>query len=413
MKILLSAYACEPNRGSEPGVGWNMAKTLARQQQVYVLTSATHRAGIEAEIDRSPDPNLHFIYVDPLNWVYDWSSAKPFRFDVNIHYYLWQIAAYRIARKLHRQAGFDLAHHVTYVRYYMPSFLSLLPIPFIWGPVGGAESAPGPFLQDFQLKHQLFETLRTMVRTMGEWDPFVRMTVRHSALIWATTEDTAVRLRKLGGQKVQVMSESSLHQAEINQFRMMPAPSQAPIRFISIGRLLHWKGFHLGIRAFAAANLPEAEYWVVGAGPEMEGLQQLAQSLKVAHQVKFFGNLRRDEAMLRLGESSALVHPSLHDSGGWVCLEAMAAGRPVICLDLGGPGAQVTDATAFKIAPTTPQRVVEQMAQAMQQLAHTPQQLQTMGHAGQRHIQTTYCWDQRETFLNQLYAQVSNLTADT
>ena len=28
MKILLSAYACEPNTGSEPNVGWNWAKVF-------------------------------------------------------------------------------------------------------------------------------------------------------------------------------------------------------------------------------------------------------------------------------------------------------------------------------------------------------------------------------------------------
>ena len=30
MKILLSAYACEPNKGSEPNVGWNWALGLKK-----------------------------------------------------------------------------------------------------------------------------------------------------------------------------------------------------------------------------------------------------------------------------------------------------------------------------------------------------------------------------------------------
>lgn len=406
MKILLSAYACEPNRGSEPGVGWNMAKTLAQHHPVYVLTSATHRPGIEAELTKHPDLNLQFVYVDPFNWVYDWRQPKAVRLDVNIHYYLWQIAAYRAAKRLLPTHQFDLAHHVTYVRYYTPSFLSRLPIPFIWGPVGGAEAAPRPFLVDFQWKNRWFEQLRTIVRTLGEFDPFVRMTVCRSTCLWATTPDTAARLRHLGGQQVQVMSESSLHRAEIEEFLAMPAPSTAPLRFISIGRLLHWKGFHLGLRAFALADLPAAEYWVIGAGPEGDSLRALAQSLGIADRVTFFGNVPRSTAMEKLGQASVLVHPSLHDSGGWVCLEAMAAGRPVICLDLGGPGAQVTPATGFKIPPTNPKTVVDGMAQAMRQLAADPTQLQTIGRAGQQHIQANYCWEQREQLLNQLYEQV-------
>ena len=64
-----------------------------------------------------------------------------------------------------------------------------------------------------------------------------------------------------------------------------------------------------------------------------------------------------------------LVHPSLHDSGGWVCLEAMAAGKPVICLDLGGPGEQVTRETGFKIPALDPDQAVKDMARAMAVLA--------------------------------------------
>ena len=98
---------------------------------------------------------------------------------------------------------------------------------------------------------------------------------------------------------------------------------------------MHWKGFHLGLRAFACANLPDAEYWILGDGAELNQLQILADNLGIAQRVKFWGKLSREETLNKLRDCHVLVHPSLHDSGGWVCLEAMAAGRPVICLDLG------------------------------------------------------------------------------
>ena len=41
MKILLSAFACAPNTGSEPGVGWRWAIELAKQHEVVVVTDAT------------------------------------------------------------------------------------------------------------------------------------------------------------------------------------------------------------------------------------------------------------------------------------------------------------------------------------------------------------------------------------
>lgn len=41
MKLLLSAYACELNTGSEPGVGWHWAAEVTRLgHEVWVLTRA-------------------------------------------------------------------------------------------------------------------------------------------------------------------------------------------------------------------------------------------------------------------------------------------------------------------------------------------------------------------------------------
>jgi hypothetical protein len=66
LKILLSAFACEPNAGSEPAVGWNWALFLARAgHQVVVLTRARARSAVERIGKGSPpDPHLCFEYFD-------------------------------------------------------------------------------------------------------------------------------------------------------------------------------------------------------------------------------------------------------------------------------------------------------------------------------------------------------------
>ena len=47
-KILLSAYACEPGKGSEPGVGWNWAREIAnRGYEVFVLTRENNKKKIQ------------------------------------------------------------------------------------------------------------------------------------------------------------------------------------------------------------------------------------------------------------------------------------------------------------------------------------------------------------------------------
>ncbi|WNZ28007.1 glycosyltransferase [Leptolyngbya sp. NK1-12] len=405
MKVLLSAYACEPGRGSEPGVGWNTAKEIARRHQVWVLTSHTHRSAIEAELSQNPIPNLYFIYLDPFGWVYDWSKeGKRAHWDVHLHYYCWQIYAYFTAKRWHSIINFDLVHHVTYVKYSSPSFVSLLPIPFIWGPVGGGETAPVAFWHDFSLRAKVYEIVRMVAHRLGEYDPFVRMTARRSQVAWATTNDTAIRLRKMGAALVEVGSESGLCQPEIEQLGQWSPLEGEPMRFISMARLLHWKGLHLGIRAFAQAKLPDdTEYWIFGEGPEQKHLQALSHQLRLGNRVKFWGRLAREESLAKLGKCQVLVHPSLHDSGGWVCLEAMAAGRPVICLDLGGPGVQVTAATGFKIPALDPEQVVHDMAEAMTKLAANSELRQQMGQAGQHRVREAYSWSRKAEHLAEVY----------
>ncbi len=405
MKVLLSAYACEPGRGTELGVGWNTVREVARYCEVWVLTRPDDgREAIDAELARNPVPNLHFVYFTLPLWGDGWTWGQG---AFQIHYYLWQIQAYFVALKLHREIGFDLVHHVTFVKHSTPSFLSLLPLPFIFGPVGGGETAPQAFFRDFSRRGKVYEALRSLTRWIGERDPFSRITAKRSVLAWATTNDTAKCLMAMGCQNVQILSQVGLLPEEVEQLAQYSLLEQTSIRFISIGRFLHWKGFHLGLRAFAQATLPtEAEYWLVGKGAEEEALCALAMDLGIASQVKFLTEMPRADLLHKLGTCLALVHPSLHESGGFVCLEAMAAGRPVICLDLGGPAVQVTEETGFKIPANDPDQAVQAMAAAMSQLAKEPELRSRLGLAGRQRVNALFNWETKGKFLVGVYETI-------
>jgi len=405
LKVLLSAYACEPGKGSEPGVGWNMAVHLARHHEVWVLTRANNRPAIEAGLAKNPVPGLHFVYHDLPPWARFWKRGQK---GVQVYYYLWQLTAIPLVRRLHREVGFDVVHHVTFVKYWAPSALAFLKgVPFVWGPVGGGESAPLPFWPTLGFRGVLYEAARTLARALGELDPLVRLTARRAALALATTPETANRLRKLGAKRVEVLSQVALSEEEIDFLGKLPPPEPKPVRFLSVGRLLALKGFHLGLMAFAQSGLEEAEYWIVGDGPERKRLEALAQRLGVADRVRFWGALPRAEVLRLLGQVHALVHPSLHDSGGWVSLEAMAAGRPVICLDLGGPATQVTEETGFKIPAHSPGKTVNTMAKAFDMLVQTRSLWKQISKAGQEKVQEAYCWEKRAQEISLLYEQVS------
>ena len=405
LKILLSAYACEPDMGSEPGVGWNQVKQTARFHEVWVITRANNKGPIQKTLGRGLLPNVHWIYFDLPRWMRFWKKGSR---GIHLYYYLWQIGIYFEGKRLHKKVGFDLVHHVTFVNYWMPSLMSLLPIPFLWGPVGGGESTPPEFLKTYSLRGKLYEFLRDTARRFGELDPLVRLTAKRTNLALATTMGTRKRLKKIGCKHIQVFSESGMSQNEISDLQAIPLHNSSPFRILSIGRLLHWKGFHLSLAAFAQflKDAPEAEYWLIGDGPERHRLETLAENLNVAKNVKFLGGIPRKLVFEKLSQSDVLVHPSLHDSGGWVCLEAMAAGRPVICLDLGGPAIQVTRSTGIKVAAVTPEQTIKDMALAMRNIAENPGLCVDMSAAGRQRVAGYFNWDIKGKWINVVYNQI-------
>jgi glycosyltransferase involved in cell wall biosynthesis len=405
LRVLLSAYACEPDKGTEPEIGWNAANAMAQYHEVWVLTRANNRPAIEAALGRTPMRRLHFVYYDLKPWARWWKRGQR---GVHLYYYLWQVGVHSVARRLHREVGFDLIHHMTIGKYWAPSLLALLPVPFVWGPVGGGESMPRSYWGNLSRHGKTYEILRDVGRWLGEHDPFVRLTARRSALALANTEETAERLRRLGAKDVRNLSHAGLRIEEIDHLAQCPLSNTEPVTFLSIGRLLAWKGFHLGLQAFARASFPlgAAEYWIIGNGPERKGLETLTSELGIADHVRFWGWLPREETLRKLRVSHVLVHPSLHDSAPGVCVEAMAAGRPVICLDLGGPATQVTAEAGVKVKAHDPEQAVRHLADAMRRLAQDSELREAMGRAGRLCSQVTYSWKGKGKLLDAIYADV-------
>lgn len=410
LKVLISAYACEPGKGSEPAVGWNSVLEAARRHDVWAITRTNNQASIERELAGPAPAGLHMVYHDLPRWCRWWKRGGR---GTRLYYYLWQLSVYPVVRRLHRTVQFDVTHHVTFASYWTPTLLPCVPVPFLWGPVGGGESAPARFELDTGWRGMMLEALRSVARWCGERDPLVRMAARRCAVALATTDQTAQRLRRLGARRVQNMSQLDLSATERALLRSLgEAAPEEPVRFLSLGNLLHWKGFHLGLQAFASANLPGAEYWVVGEGPDRARLQRLARKLGIADKVRFWGRVPRSDALRLLGLCHVVVHPSLHDSGAWVCIEAMAAGKPVVCLDLGGPGAHVTPETGFKVRAGVPKQVVNDMASAMARMAAQPALRARMGQAGSQLVASAYARERRGEHLAEIYREIAGSSRD-
>lgn len=412
LKVLISAYACEPDKGSEPGAGWQWALHMARFHDVWVLTRANNRPSIEqARLTPEQASHLHWVYLDLPRWLSFWKSGTR---GVQLYYYLWQLAAWWPISRLHAKTRFDVMHHATMGKYWVPSYLTFLSFKSILGPMGGGEDSPPAFAGTISRRGRLFEFVRNAARSLARLGLPTRAAMRRAAVVLATTEDSKLCIEALGASRVIVEPQLAMDDEQIAYFGKFALREERPFRLISIGRLLHWKGFHLGLMAFARFHkqCPESEYWIVSGGPEAAALMQLAQDLGVADSVTFWGRLPMiADVYEKLGQADVLVHPALHEAFGNVCLEALAAGRPVICLDTGGPALQVTEECGFKAPVSSLEEAVSAMATAMESLYHNPHLRLRMGAAARKRVQEHFHWAQKAERMSALYHEVAGTDA--
>ncbi len=395
LKVLASVYACDPQRGSEHQVGWTWVCEMSRYHEVWAFTAQENRESIEIYLHDNPLPNVHWVFYRLPQWLVFWRRGQR---GERLHYNLWQWGIYGVAKKLHARVGFDIVHHLTYAQFWSGSHLARLPINFVWGPVGGGESTPSSFAGTYTLFGRWYEMLRDVGRFVGRLRPIVRASARNAKAAFGTTPETAAEIERLGAKHVQVMSNIALSEQDYALLSQLPTKEQhAGLRVMSVGRLLHWKGFHLGLRAFArvAREYSNAEYVIIGEGPDLRMLEALARELGISHQVKFWGAVPRSTVLRAFSEADVLLHPSLHESGGMVILEAQAAGCPVICLDVGGPKVLVDGKFSFKVQPDTPQGAIDAMAVVLGQLAANPAIAHSKGVLARQWVYEHYCWATR------------------
>jgi len=408
MKVLVSAYACEPGQGSEPGVGWNWVQQIARFHDVWVLTQEGGRQGIKAALASEALPRVRFVYLDLPPWALFWKKG---RLGMQLHYCLWQLAAYFVGRRLHRKVGFDLLHHVTLGALWYPAFLPLLPVPFVWGPVGTGLPSPKAFHREFSFRGKVDEWTRQAFHAVSRLDPIRRQTEKRASVILAVSPVTLEQLRPKNREKALLFSQVGVDWKEIARLPEKRSNDGSHFRLLSVGRLVHWKGFALGIKAFALFNqqYPNSEYCIIGDGPERHTLTQLVSSMGLSAAVHFQGSVSREDYLHQLVHSDVLVHPSLHEPGAHVIAEAMAAQLPIICLDFGEPASIVTPETGIKVPLSSPQGVVAGISQACAQLAANPSLSDRMGNAGRQRILDLFEWDKKGLFMAKLYASLFTL----
>ena len=140
-----------------------------------------------------------------------------------------------------------------------------------------------------------------------------------------------------------------------------------------------------GLAQARAAGADRLELWVVGRGDEAR-FSRLARSCGVGDAVTFFGPRADTERFYHAADM--LVLPTLYEALSLVVLEALAAGIPLVATCVNGVAELFGDSAPGILVERTPSSVAE----ALLELARSPETRAEMGRAG-RALAQEYTWE--------------------
>ncbi len=408
-KVLASAYAChpEPSTAHFPGeaiLGWHLAREIAGFADLHLITWAFNRDGVDGRLTGPDGRPAQVHYVDLPRRVHE--ALRDRHLGTRIYYYLWQRAAAKAAVELHRREGFDLFHQITFSNDWMPSYIApALPVPFVWGPIGGGQKVPRELMGTMARRDRRQERSRTLLQNVWRATPARRRAARKASAILVCNRETKTVLRRYG-DKIVDFPVNGIRSGDIAG---PSAPSRGPrpdgFRILYVGRFDPIKGLPLAFEALRIllAIAPAATLELVGEGPERPRLEALAERLGIAGRLVWTPWSPRSEIFAKMRESDVFLFPSMRDGGGAVVVEALANALPVVCLDLAGPSLHVRPECGVKIASGRPDVVAAGLAAALGRFWCDPGLRTRMGEAARDRAAAFYEWGRLGQRLRRIY----------
>lgn len=370
MRVLLSAFWCEPDVGSEWEIGYQALRAAASRHEVWLLTRAD---GAQAVTERlASEPTVHPVHVVAVPSSRGLERIRRLGIPgFHLAHDVWQRQAASRAAELDRRHDFHVVHHVTLAAYWTRAGVAAVDKPFVLGPVGGGVEPPVELLATLGPAGLTEALARVGLRRAMARTPAVRRGWRAAELVLANNIETARRLSAVG-QRVTVLPHGTAATVDPEAL----SGSARSTEILVVGRLVGWKAGVLALRAFARVADTDARLRVVGTGPEQARLRRLAGRWGLGDRVVFTERLPRGDLQQRLARAGALLHPALHDESPLVVAEALQLGTPVVGLDRGGLRAladQYPADLSRLVAPSTPARSAARLSEALEaSLGHPP-----------------------------------------
>ena len=378
MKILLSAFACDPSKGSEPTNGWNWAIGLAEKgYDVHCLTRIVGQHEIE-KMEKYKNLKFHYIKLPFVeNWLYESSTMGMY-----LYYTFWQWCAYKKAKKLNQDNDFKVVHHVTWGSVQLGSFMYKLNIPFIFGPAGGGQTSPYAFKKYF-LKAWSSEVKREKVsELMLKYNPACKRMLLEAHTVLVSNPETAKMVESIRNKKVISTLDAALPNDFFFDKFIKKVLINSHLKLLWTGRFLPRKGLLLLLDVMnELKNNLNITLTVVGDGEVRNDFLKKIQENQLENTVIWKGSVPYEQVKAYYETHDVFIFTSLRDSCPAQLIEAMAYSMPVITLNLHGQAVIVSDETGIKCECLNPEETIQLLKNAILTFYNSPALIEEKGRA--------------------------------
>jgi len=413
MKVVIVSDLCSLRMGGEAAISYQYFKLFRKLGvDAYLIAHARNRDELSSAF--AADAGRIFYVEDGFSHralfaIGEWLPPELRRATTGlISRTVTQLLQKRIARRLVASHQIQIVYQPTPVSPAEPSLLWGLGAPVVMGPMNGGIEHPPNFRARV---HPADRAVVTTARWLGIPLNRIFPGKRRAKLLLAANPRTGKLVHFYTGRPAKRLVENGVDFSRFGSTDVVrPTDPDRPVRFAFCGRLVDWKGVDLLLTAWSHLSTDGArELLIIGDGPERKSLERQAARLGLQSSVRFAGWLQPAECAREVAASAVLVHPSLHDCGGAVVLEAMACGLPVIAADWGGPADYLDPSCGILVPVHQREDFIQLLSDAIGRLHHDAELRRQLGEAGRQKVIKQFCWDAKAAHMLKLFDQVLRL----
>lgn len=388
-KIFVSAYACEPNMGTEIGVGWHWTLEMSKYFEVWVLTRKSNQENIEKWIAESPiQYDIHYIYYDLPKSLRFWKKGLR---GVRTYYVLWQKLTNSIVKKTMQENDIHIYHLLTYGNSLWPASSYGMKQTFIWGPTGGVDSIPCEYTKYYPIKSRLVEwARRTMVKVLPLNIGFQKR-CKNADLIFCKSNSMYDAINEKYRDKAVLFTDVAVEPRQM----LSAEKKYRGVKYIVVGRFDPWRGFDILIEAFGKAvqTNQNISLEIIGDGKDKVRLQQIIKKLGIIDYVTFTGKIPIEQYYEKMAACDVVVNSCLKEGAVTAAFDALSFGKPLIGIETGGYTRYFTDTYSIIIPRLGRAETINNLCDAILTMSDTKTR-ESMSLQAMR-VKDAYIWENK------------------